>query len=121
VQITATATVHRVTATVTPTKVDVLAPHAEPVGALNDGTYLIGSKIQPGAYHTDDIPVLSKLCEGGVDATCGCSYTRLSNLSGDPSAIIASDLFIDGPTTIQVERTDYALKLFGGCAWAKIG
>jgi len=90
-------------------------------GALGDGRYLVGSQIQPGTYHTDGEPVPSKECEGGVDATCGCSYTRLSNLSGNPRAIIASDLFIASPITIEVERTDKALQLFGGCEWTKIG
>jgi hypothetical protein len=87
----------------------VVATHTATARTLNDGRYLVGSGIQPGTYATD----------GNSDG--GCGYSRLSNLSGDPSAIIARNLSIFGPTMIEVEPTDKALKLVGGCDWVKIG
>lgn len=65
---------------------------------FSDGQYLVPEDILPGKYHTD---------AGGT-----CYYTRLMNLSDDPSAIIVKKKF-DSPTILEVEPTDYALLLRG--------
>jgi hypothetical protein len=98
----------KITATVTPTK--VAAAHTANSRAFGDGRYLVGSEIQPGLYHTDDD---SNVC---TDTGCSCTYARLSNLSGNPHTVV-----VLGPTTIEVEPTDQALQVSGGCAWTKIG
>jgi hypothetical protein len=94
-QVVATKTV-QVRVTFTPT----------PVGATGDGQYLVGSEIQPGTWHTP----------GGAD----CYYERDNSLGGEVGAIIANDN-ITGPTTIQIDPSDKAVKFNGGCAWSKTG
>ena len=113
---TATATVTE-TATVEvtapgPTKTVVrkvpvtVAPGA--ATAIGDGTYVVGTDIQPGIYKT----------AGGGDGACG--WSRLSNLSGGFDAIIANGI-ASGPTTVEVLPGDKAFQLQGGCDWSKIG
>lgn len=107
---TATATA---TATVTTTPTQVIATHTvvqtvtytPPVKvAFSDGTFRVGSEIQPGTYHT----------EGG-----DCYYERRRQGDGI-DAIIANDN-ITGPTTIDIRSSDYAFKSSGGCAWSRVG
>jgi len=60
----------------------------------------------PGKYHTD---------AGGT-----CYYTRLMNRSDDPSAIVVKERF-NTATIMEVEPTDYALLVSGGCIWEPMG
>ena len=71
---------------------------------FGDGQYLVLEDILPGKYHTD---------AGG-----SCYYSRLR--SDDPSAIIVKKKF-DSPTILEVEPTDYAVLLSGGCVWELLG
>ena len=64
----------------------------EPPG-FGDGTYLVGTDIQPGLYRTD-----------GTDF---CSWQRLSDLSGDHDAVLAWE-FADGQAYVEILPTDVA-------------
>ncbi|HZC53025.1 MAG TPA: hypothetical protein VE441_11060 [Mycobacterium sp.] len=106
--VTATARV-----TTTPTK--VVATHTRVVRitytppvkvAFSDGTYRVGSEIKPGTYHTNP---------GGND----CYWERDAKGSG-LDAIIENDN-ITGPTTIDINASDYAFKSSGGCDWVRVG
>lgn len=79
-----------------------------PPASFGDGTYVIGTDIQPGIYKT----------AGGGDGACG--WTRMSDLSGDFDSIITNGI-ASGPTTVQIDPGDKAFKLEGGCNWSRIG
>ncbi|MGY1714191.1 hypothetical protein ACI78R_07025 [Geodermatophilus sp. SYSU D01106] len=64
----------------------------EPPG-FGDGTYMVGTDIQPGLYRSD----------GGS----GCSWKRLSDVSGDYDAVLAWE-FADGQTYVEILPTDVA-------------
>lgn len=102
--------------TTTPTK--VIATHTAtvrvtytppPPKSWSDGTYVVGTDIQPGIYKTSG---------QGDDATIGCYWARLSSLNTQD---IIDNGNITGMTTIQVGSGDKALQLSGGCHWSKIG
>lgn len=79
-----------------------------PPASISDGTYVLGTDIVPGRYHTT----------GGGDNIAGCYYARLGSL--DTSNIIANDLS-QGPMTVDVQASDTAVEFKGGCQWTKIG
>ncbi len=99
------ATVHAIDTPQTPV---CYAPNTIPCAreGFSDGQYLVEEDILPGRYRTD---------AGGT-----CYYTRLRDLPDEPGAIIAKKQF-DSPTILEVERTDYALLLSGGCIWRLLG
>ncbi len=110
---TTTATVST-TVTATPTVIKTIATRTQTVRvtytppvkvAFTDGTFRVGGEIAPGTYHTDDADGSS------------CYYEREAQGTGIDS-IIANDNF-DGPTTIDVASSDYALKTSGGCDWVR--
>jgi hypothetical protein len=65
---------------------------SEPPG-FGDGTYLVGTDIQPGLYRTD--------------GTTRCYWERLSGVSGDFDAILANES-VDGQAYVEVFPTDVA-------------
>jgi hypothetical protein len=65
---------------------------------LSPGMYLIGRDIQPGRYRG----------EAGADFLESCYWERLSDVSGDFTAIIANDN-ATGQYFAQVAETDFAL------------
>ena len=75
---------------------------------LSDGTYVVGTDIQPGIYKTAG--------PGSSAITDSCYWAVLNSLNTHD---IADNGNISGPTTIQVDGK--ALELSGGCTWAKIG
>jgi ABC-type Fe3+-hydroxamate transport system substrate-binding protein len=75
---------------------------------LGDGTYVVGTDIQPGIYKTAG--------PGSSGVPSQCYWAVLNSLN---TTDIADNGNIDGPTTIQVNGK--ALELNGGCTWAKIG
>jgi hypothetical protein len=75
-----------------------------PKAAISDGTWVVGSDIKAGLYKT----------AGDGE----CYWARLKDLTGGLDSIRANGN-IDGPTTIQVLRSDKALELNGGCDWRK--
>ncbi len=54
-----------------------VAPVGEPAGEFGDGTYLVGSDIGPGRYRS-------------TDTVGGCIWQRLSDFSGEESALITA-------------------------------
>ena len=75
---------------------------------LSDGTYVVGTDIQPGIYKTAG--------PGSTAITDSCYWAVLNSLNTQD---IADNGNISGPTTIQVNGK--ALELSGGCTWARIG
>jgi len=66
-----------------------------PRTSFSDGTWMVGSGIEPGTYST----------EGGT----GCYWARLSGLSGETDDILANDNAA-GPTTVTISGTDAAFQ-----------
>jgi hypothetical protein len=62
----------------------------------SDGTYLVGTDIQPGLWRSD----------GGTDGM-PCYWKRLSGLSGSLDDIIQNNVS-DGPQVVQIQPTDKA-------------
>ena len=77
---------------------------SSPGGPLSSGTYMVGSDIAPGTWHTD----------GGSR----CYYERSRNTEGTISSIIKNDNFT-GPTTITVKASDASVKFSGDCVWTR--
>ena len=75
---------------------------------LSDGTYVVGTDIQPGIYKTAG--------PGSSGVLNSCYWAVLNSLNTQD---IADNGNISGPTTIQVDGK--ALELSGGCTWARIG
>lgn len=66
-----------------------------PRTSFGDGTWMVGSGIEPGTYTT----------EGGA----GCYWARLGGLSGETDDIIANDN-ASGPTSVTISGTDAAFQ-----------
>jgi hypothetical protein len=79
--------------------------------SFSDGTYVVGTDIQPGVYKTSG-PASS----GALDT---CYWARLATLDGSLDSINANNN-ISGPTTVQVNSGDKAFEVSGGCSWSKI-
>jgi len=67
---------------------------------LSAGTYIVGSDIQPGLY----------IGQAGIGLFDSCYWERLSDLSGEFSAILANDNS-EGQFYIEVRDTDFALEV----------
>src|SRR4051812_32433625 len=75
-----------------------------PTGPFSSGTYLVGSEISPGTWHTN----------GGSQ----CYYERDRDTNDTVSWIIANDNFT-GPTMITVSSSDVLVTFHGDCTWTK--
>jgi hypothetical protein len=73
---------------------------------FDDGTYLVGSDLQPGTYRAT----------GGRS----CSWERLSDLTGDYDAMLAMD-FPDGQAYVELLPTDVAFSVEGCGTWSRVG
>jgi hypothetical protein len=67
-----------------------------------NGTFLVGSDVQPGTYRTS----------GGSP----CYWARLRSLSGALDAIVANDM-AQGPAVVQISKTDKAFQSKGCADW----
>ncbi|SHG41911.1 hypothetical protein [Geodermatophilus nigrescens] len=74
--------------------------------AFQDGTFMVGSDVQAGTYRST----------GGST----CSWQRLSDLTGELDAIIASDYFVDGQAYVEVLPTDVAFRTDDCGTWSRI-
>lgn len=85
------------------------APKA--VAIRGDGTYLIGSDIQPGQYRAT-VPSNS----------VGCYWERLKGTSGSLDDVIANDtVAVGAQALVTIEPSDKAFKTQGCGSWEKIG
>jgi hypothetical protein len=88
------------TTTVPPTEAPTVPPPTIP--NFGGGTQLVGDDVQPGIYVTDSIDGF------------GCYWERLSDVSGDFSAIIAnSNLSPGSQGIVEIEATDVAFNSSG--------
>ena len=76
--------------------------------AVVDGTWRVGEDIRPGLYRTT-----------GSEGLLGCTWQRLSGLSGDFDDVIAVG-FESGPTYVEISTTDIAFKSSGCEPWARV-
>lgn len=107
---TETATV-QATVTATPTIIKTTATHIRtetvtytppPPTQYPEGTYVIGTDIQPGTYHSDGSP--------------DCYWALLNSLD---TTDIADNHLGGGPQTIQVSSSNKALLIQGACTFGK--
>jgi hypothetical protein len=98
-----------VTVTAHPTRTVTKTFTPQPASSFGDGTYVVGTDIQPGRYRTNG---------AGDDPSLGCYWSRDGDLSGEN--ILANGI-IRGPTTVDVKSGDAAFEVSGGCQWARVG
>ncbi len=67
-----------------------------------DGTFLVGSDVQPGTYRS----------KGGSP----CYWARLSDVSGAPDGILANNVG-QGPAVVAIKKTDKAFESNGCARW----
>lgn len=94
----------------TPSLVQELATTTRPATPLNifsDGTWVVGTDIEPGTYRSS----------GPVGSATTCFWFRLKDTTGDPSSVIAAG-DSQGPITLTIKATDAAVKS-EGCLWSK--
>lgn len=80
---------------------------AEPVGpatSFTDGTFLVGTDVEPGTYKTP-----------GDDLGLGCYWERAADDTGSMDAIIANN-YSTGPDRVTVASGE-VFKTSGGCDW----
>jgi hypothetical protein len=103
-----------VVSTVTPTRLGTAVPTRVPVEVApplaeaipGDGTWLIGAEIKRGTYRS----------AGGAT----CYWSRLSNLSGEFDAILASSFGQAGPQKVALGAKDKAFASQGCGSWELI-
>lgn len=71
-----------------------------------DGTYIVGTDIQPGTYKADASP--------------RCYWERLRNLDGGVGSIIDNDN-TTGPVVLAVQPSDKAVRVSGCAPFRKVG
>jgi hypothetical protein len=81
-----------------------------PPGQIGNGTYLVGSDIQPGTYRTAG-PAASVMPN--------CYWSRNQDASGEMKSIIANDNS-QGPTTVTIKPSDGVFKTSGCQPWIKV-
>lgn len=86
-------------------------PAASEAAGITDGTYVVGTDIQPGTYHT--VGPYQR-------ALPNCYWARLSGTSGELADIITSDN-TKGPATVTIRSSDKAFRTSGCVAWQKTG
>jgi hypothetical protein len=89
--------------------VDALVGRVQSNSIEGDGTFLVGSEVKPGTYHSD----------APTGGNCYWEREAGSN-TGDIENIIANDN-TSGPTTITISSSDYAFKDDGCATWYPVG
>ncbi len=80
-------------------------PPEEAPGDFGDGTYQVGSDIQPGTYRTRE-------------GTSGCYYARLGGFSGEFDDILANGN-ATGPAIVTIQPTDVGFESQRCGTWTK--
>lgn len=96
-----------VTKTVTVTQAPA-APPPPPTALSQDGTYLVGTDIQPGTYRAKNI----------VDS---CYWGRLSSTDGTSDIIANNVVNAGGQAIVTIKPSDKAFETRGCGDWQKIG
>ena len=89
-------------------KSEAKTANSEQVTEIGPGTYVVGAEIKPGYYKTK-----------GPDEDGICYWARLKDLSGGLNSIINNGI-AEGPTTIQILRTDKAFETRGCQPWVPV-
>jgi len=89
-----------------PAPVEPSAAPTAPAGTYGPGTYRLGNDIAPGDYVTD----------GPTGPAGFATWSRLSNTSGDYTAVIATGI-VEGHTVITVSANDAAVQFTGPATW----
>ena len=82
-------------------------PSAAPTDPFGAGTWLVPDEIAPGQWLNSDV-------------SQGCAWTRLSGLSGEPSAVIASGV-AESVGTMEITGSERAFDSRGCGTWTRIG
>ena len=82
-------------------------PSAAPTDPFEAGTWLVPDEIAPGKWQNSDVAE-------------GCSWAKLSSLSGEPSAVIASGV-ADSIGTMDITGSERAFDSRGCGTWTRIG
>lgn len=104
---TRSATIGQSSGGSTPTVTMQMPAPTLPPGSYGDGTYIVGSDLQPGTYTTPGAP------HGD-----SCYWERKRDLNGTIHSIAANDLF-HGPGVVSVQPDDAAVQFKDGCIWTK--
>lgn len=73
--------------------------------SFEDGTYIVGTDIEPGTYKNS--------------GSSGCYYARLSGFSGPTADLIANEV-TDGPAVVEIAPTDVGFESKRCGTWSKI-
>ena len=82
-------------------------PSATPTDPFGNGTWLVPHEIAPGKWQNSD-------------SSEGCSWTQLSGLSGEPSAVIASGV-TNSIATMEITGGEMAFDSWGCGTWTRVG
>lgn len=80
-------------------------PPAQPLATFGDGTFIVGSDVQPGTYRNN--------------GTSGCYYARLSGFDGTTGNILANGNS-DSQVIITIKPTDKGFESSGCGTWAQL-
>lgn len=73
--------------------------------SFDEGTYIVGTDIEPGTYKNS--------------GSSGCYYARLSGFTGDLENIIANGTS-DAPTVVTIAQTDAGFDSNGCGTWTRL-
>jgi hypothetical protein len=82
-------------------------PYSEPVNEFGDGTWAVGTQIEPGRY--------------GADGGEYCYWARLSGFGGVPEEDIIDFDFSTEPQVVDIDASDAGFAVDGCGTWTKAG
>lgn len=93
-------------AATTPTSTPTAAPSPAVAAGFGDGTWLVGTDIEPGLYRANDASF--------------CYWARLSGLGGDLGDIIANEIGSGFSLVVEIMPSDRAFETSGCGEWAPL-
>lgn len=90
-----------------PAASDSAKPPRGPATSMGNGTFLVGTDVEPGTYRSDG-PLRTS-----------CYWARLSGTGGELDDIIANNLG-KGPATVTIKKSDAAFESSGCSRWHKV-
>ena len=82
-----------------------MSPITTSTTSFEDGTYFVGSDIEPGTYRSS--------------GSSGCYHARLGGFSGGSEELIANEV-TDAPSIVTIEPTDKGFLSRRCGSWTKI-